>query len=403
MNGITVLVALAAVGVDYGWQPGVDGQLEYIVQIEPALLDALKSGKDITSDIHPDARGVRRFRIHVGTGPLPRNGVLAANTTPTRLSTSDADPQMPAGTGFPIVPGAGYGQGSASGAAALSDEPAYTTPASSGILNLPPPPALIGPDGKASVLVRPGDRALPGIAAPANSSLPTYDSTPPEASPVGTLSVPAAPPAGSGGWQFPESPARPRPTICPVLSARQIRAGLFPVPAAGPETGLPEPIRGAGMKPGNQSAFENTASNELNTQQTTTDLLNQLAENHREAAAQKPTIDKEEAERLIAERAKELQAEHPWAPLVLTSLALFGSLAANLYLGWIASGIYRRYRDMCDELHEFVAALRPLRNRSRAFGGECVTADIHKDRRFRGRGPHRLSSLRRRVCGPKPH
>jgi hypothetical protein len=356
MNGIAVLVALAAVGVDYGWQPAADGQLEYIIQIEPATLESLKSGKDITSEIHPDARGVRRFRIHVGTGALPRNGVLAANTTPTRLSTSDADPQMPGGTEFPTVPGAGFGPGSSSGAATISDETPYATPASSGILNLPPPPALIGPDGKASVLVRPGDRALPGITAPANSSLPTYDSTPPDSSPAGTLSVPTPPPAGSGGWQFPDSPTS-APNNTPGVFGPQNPSGTFPVPAAGPETGLPEPIRGAGMKPGNQSSFENTASNELDTQQTTTDLLNQLAVNRREAAAQKPTIDKEEADRLIAERAKELQAEHPWAPLVLTSLALFGSLAANLYLGWIASGIYRRYRDMCDELHEAQASL----------------------------------------------
>jgi hypothetical protein len=80
--------------------------------------------------------------------------------------------------------------------------------------------------------------------------------------------------------------------------------------------------------------------------QESSDTANQLA------AAQKPTLDAETAERL-----KQLQAEHPWVPLVLTSLALFGSLAANAYLGWVAVGIYHRYRDMCEQLHEAQASL----------------------------------------------
>ena len=56
MNGI-VLFALAAVGVDYGWQPTADGNLEYIIQIEPELLAAMDEGTPITSEVAlpPDA------------------------------------------------------------------------------------------------------------------------------------------------------------------------------------------------------------------------------------------------------------------------------------------------------------------------------------------------------------
>ena len=35
MHGLALLLAAASVGVDYGWQPGPDGALEYIIQLDP--------------------------------------------------------------------------------------------------------------------------------------------------------------------------------------------------------------------------------------------------------------------------------------------------------------------------------------------------------------------------------
>ena len=74
----------------------------------------------------------------------------------------------------------------------------------------------------------------------------------------------------------------------------------------------------------------------------------QLAAIDRGEAAQKPTMDKETAEEL---------EPRPWKTLIFTSLALFASLAANVYLGWVALGIYRRYRMVVDRLHDVQAAL----------------------------------------------
>lgn len=73
MNGMVLLLALAAPGIDYGWRPGADGQLEYIVQLEPELVEALRLGREVRSDIHPQARGMRRFIIRQGTGELPQH------------------------------------------------------------------------------------------------------------------------------------------------------------------------------------------------------------------------------------------------------------------------------------------------------------------------------------------
>jgi hypothetical protein len=67
-----------------------------------------------------------------------------------------------------------------------------------------------------------------------------------------------------------------------------------------------------------------------------------------DAAAMKPTMDEETAQ--------ELHPPKPWTPLVLTSLALFASLAANAYLGWIAVGIHRRYRGVVSQLRQAQAS-----------------------------------------------
>jgi hypothetical protein len=42
-------------------------------------------------------------------------------------------------------------------------------------------------------------------------------------------------------------------------------------------------------------------------------------------------------------------AERPWTPLILTTLALFASLGANAYLGWLAWSFFWRFRDAITE------------------------------------------------------
>lgn len=71
MHGITLLL-IAAIGVDVGWKPTENGELEYIIQIAPEQLQALKTGDVIEVGVRPMLRSVRRYRIVVGTDPLPR-------------------------------------------------------------------------------------------------------------------------------------------------------------------------------------------------------------------------------------------------------------------------------------------------------------------------------------------
>lgn len=97
MNGFALLLAAALLGVDYGWQPASDGRLEYIVQIEPVTLIALREGQEVVSQIDPLARGVRRFRIRVGTDVVPR------------LGTPPQEPANTTSTASPAPPGVIYG------------------------------------------------------------------------------------------------------------------------------------------------------------------------------------------------------------------------------------------------------------------------------------------------------
>lgn len=75
MNSAALLVATALVGVDYGWRPDDDGQLEYLVQLEPALVRSMEQGTEVISELPPEVRDVRRFRISIGSAALPRENL----------------------------------------------------------------------------------------------------------------------------------------------------------------------------------------------------------------------------------------------------------------------------------------------------------------------------------------
>jgi len=75
MNAIVLMVGVASLGVDYGWHTLEDGQLEYIIQIEPTLVPTLTSGMAITSEIPPELQNVRRFRIMIGNRQIPRSAL----------------------------------------------------------------------------------------------------------------------------------------------------------------------------------------------------------------------------------------------------------------------------------------------------------------------------------------
>jgi hypothetical protein len=182
MNGIAILMVLSAPGIDYGWRPGPDGQLEYIIQLEPAALEALKNGTELTSDIHPDAKGVQRFVLRVGKGPVPRE------LPPARAGGGTAPPASPpSATSLPAgdKPDHGWPGAGTSGASNV----APTTPPSTAPPTVTLPTGDVGSrfsigddSGSGAIDTKPPTRpplesADPRVASGA-SALPTWRGNP---------------------------------------------------------------------------------------------------------------------------------------------------------------------------------------------------------------------------------
>jgi hypothetical protein len=82
MQSRITLIAIAifaitapARGVTFGWQELPDGGIEYIVQVEPALLDAFRD-TGYWSEIPAGTPAFRRIKLKVGDEKLPNEGTL---------------------------------------------------------------------------------------------------------------------------------------------------------------------------------------------------------------------------------------------------------------------------------------------------------------------------------------
>ena len=100
MYALMLCVAVAAVGTEVGWQRMPEGGMEYIIQLDPQTLEALRAGEAIQSDIPPAAGEVRSYRIVLGNRKLPRETPPAPTAPPKVPEPSRPDAQDP----LPTVP-----------------------------------------------------------------------------------------------------------------------------------------------------------------------------------------------------------------------------------------------------------------------------------------------------------
>ncbi|MFP6618783.1 MAG: hypothetical protein VB877_05510 [Pirellulaceae bacterium] len=320
MQGLAIVLAAASLGVDYGWQPTDDGALEYIIQIEPELLIALQKGESIVSEIHPDATGVRRFRIQIGSKPLPRVGRPS-------LPAAKAPIEKPAFS-VPL---------------SLEPAPPAERQAVEGTVPIPAASQPSLPPIRSEFPIPTNEPSLPkGAARPGNVT-----AFPPTTFPIDDSEFPVTEPLGVAA----EDPAPPLPLPLPAsdltdFQSPPVRKSIVPLPD--PDR---QPLSGLRTEP----AFPNEP---LPLDQATAPISDNSvtvipAFDGTQLATFNKTSDKSQPQPTAAIAADNqitgspaVAEPRPWFLLSVTILGLLASLGANAYLAYLFMGIQRRYQSL---------------------------------------------------------
>ena len=93
MCGQIVFLTAVLGGINAGWEPLPEGGVQYLIQIDPGLLESRGPGESLESYIPPRVQDVRAVRILVGTGPLPRELPAKPAAEPEDESWSPTQPK----------------------------------------------------------------------------------------------------------------------------------------------------------------------------------------------------------------------------------------------------------------------------------------------------------------------
>ena len=366
-------LAVAMVGVDVGWRPAENGDLEYIIQIDPEQARTLKTGDIIEVGVRPQLRSVRRFRIVVGNNPLPRK-LQGESAPPPPIAV--VRPQAPSSThpvtkknlGESIVVSPEQSTRDRGDDAAhwiAAEENGPSPAASSGTTiptvpihpdrladrpntgprykNLPPPPSEPAPNKTDprgyrygdSVPVRPPPEARLNALPPPPEDAPLQISLPP---PPQIATPPEMPLALEPGATLPS-----KASALPVTTIPRNNLGPQAARPVVPATSLSEPkiVPSEETFSGNRSpaSTDGTSSTEVETPGAT--------------GAEGPSAPPVTASpaRSVAAGSSSTSGDRPtpWLPLTFTLFALFASLGGNLYLGWITWELRNRFRETTKE------------------------------------------------------
>lgn len=403
MHAVAIVLAASALTVDYGWEKTGDGQLEYIIQIEPPLLEVLRAGGTITSEIDPQVAQVRRFRVRVGRDPVPRElpsaAIDAAGARPIEMPNEPAyttldplalEPSLndesmePSPPAWSAALGSEQG-GSEQGGTEPGDGPsldlaadmvtrsdrAIQQPDETGMLeaqfdlepsdNPGPRPSgndvTTAADGQFSPL-RQWDQQPQG----ADDVNPLYDPTDrfgADASPVdadrdGPV---AATPAAHDAHDAQTDP------YAPDSMQRRARDSQDSVPRINRQTALPGQGDPFGGRREEQTVYDPSVQNaaadeDLNRRSNAHGLLARTGEQHPAADANPPQETYVEPGPTNSPQSESGRSDpatgvttRRWLPFLLTLVALFASCGLNLYLGWITWDTYCRYQRLVSDMH----------------------------------------------------
>lgn len=372
MMEYALLLAAASLGVDYGWQRTDDGSLEYIIQLEPALLQSLAEGEPIISEVHPDVRGVRRFRIVVGANRLPREPVAPSMGEVGRPPTSPSGAPLPGpepvdrttlDVGRTGSSRDGGASDTAPGDRRFPDAKFRGLPTGDGPSRERRFPADQPPNAEnAPPLIGAGPRfrddAGRSADTPAAESRSEFQPWSPPASAdspeeptthdsAEEMSSDPAPPTGIGR---PDAGAAPRAIEPPSRSGSEIR------PIADPDRSNAAPIGSSPIGP--TPDFPLIEPPRRLADQPQRDPNVQLAGGLQSSRSVEPEPSRtpsppDQAKPDSGTGADETAAKaegRPWWGWTLALLALIVSLVLNGYLGLLARGFYTRYRELAAEI-----------------------------------------------------
>ncbi len=72
MNGLAVMLCVSVLGVQQTWRTTQEGQLEYVLQVEPTFLASLEQGETVTSKLPATAKEVHRLCLRISAADLKK-------------------------------------------------------------------------------------------------------------------------------------------------------------------------------------------------------------------------------------------------------------------------------------------------------------------------------------------
>ena len=304
------LAATTANEVDYGWSPNDAGGIEYYVQITLERLESLARGAPLECIVHRDVPAIDKIVVFVGDDELPRKlpqGVRSSISPPRDLTSIDIS------RGGNIAPVSGT---ETNVGARQYGNPDY------------------GTQGNTAVNVSDSNRGNNNDPQTSQSNLSNNQNYGPQ-------------PSNDYGNQGSASANR----------FGQYGDNTMPVPPL--DNSRPADY---GYN-GNQYALQQEPVNRQQAQQPYSPPLVQTAALPAQpqtsaGAAANPTMDALAA--VLALQQKQLEKTktpeesekktQSSKPLILTTLALFASIGANAYLGWLAWSFFWRFRDAASDL-----------------------------------------------------
>lgn len=309
MNGAALVLALATLGVDFGWQLDSKGQLEYIIQISPSQYESLRNDPTGVSSQLPEEvmRSIKnfrtlKFRIVVGDNQLPRDPIPSDGLAPEARSSEI------------------------------------------GSLSLPPPPSSDNPRFNPD-LRRPGDFRPPArLTAGFETAGSDSAVTPLEGFGAPQNNVLPGPGADNNSRDLGD-PVREVDTMLalpPIPRAYDTRSEFGSLAATMPRAVIRQQNLDSGLRPNVNAPDASDTFNSSNRRFENSPVV------YDEPYPSNPP--RRDLGRTIDPFGDRFGAsDKPWSTLALTVCALCLSIGGNIYLAWIAWGYYLRYRESFEQ------------------------------------------------------